>query len=244
VARALSLEPTDERPRFLLGALALAHDYDWAGVAGHFHASMHGKQVPPHAHWIYSTLYLHALGRFAESSAEMSRAIAQDPLKPTWHGIASAHLAAAGRLEAAAAAGQRAIELAPDYYVSRLILGERLLASGQPREAVPALERAHEAAPWFAIATGRLAVALKVIGDRERAAAVLDEMGAKPRPMWGRVLYHLAVGELDAAADWYARMIEDRDPFALVYANHVHVRPLHQHPAWPALAAAMKLPQV
>jgi hypothetical protein len=61
--------------------------------------------------------------------------------------------------------------------------------------------------------------------------------------MWGRVLYPLALGELDAAAEWYGRMIDDRDPFALVYANHMNTRPLHQHPAWPSLAAAMKLPQ-
>jgi hypothetical protein len=38
-------------------------------------------------------------------------------------------------------------------------------------------------------------------------------------------------------------MIDDRDPFALVYANHNYTRPLHQHRVWPSLAAAMKLPQ-
>jgi len=242
VARALALDPTDERPRFLSGALALAHDYDWAGAADHFRASTAGTQVPPHAHWIYASLYLHALGRFEESSAEMSRAIAQDPLNPTWHGLAAAHLTAAGRRDAAAAAAHRAIELAPEYYVSLLILGETRLARGELPEAVTALERAHAAAPWFAITTGRLAVALKTMGDHQRAAALLDDMGAVPRPMWGRVLYHLALGELDRAAEWYARMIDDRDPFALVYANHAHTRPLHQHPAWPSLAAAMKLP--
>jgi hypothetical protein len=39
-------------------------------------------------------------------------------------------------------------------------------------------------------------------------------MAPVPRPMWGRAWYHLDVGELDAAAEWHARMIEDRDPFA------------------------------
>jgi tetratricopeptide (TPR) repeat protein len=243
VARALALDPADQRPRFLLGGLALAHDYDWANAADHFRASLTGKQVPPHAHWIYASLYLHALGRFEESSDEMSRAITQDPLNPTWHAIAAAHLRAAGRHEAAEASSRRAIELAPDYYVSLLILGEARFARGEPREAVAALERAHAAAPWFAIATGRLAVALRLVGDAQQAATVLESMGTTPRPMWGRVLYHLSVGELDAAAEWYARMIEDRDPFALVYANHAYTRPLHQHPAWTSLEAAMKLPR-
>ena len=55
-------------------------------------------------------------------------------------------------------------------------------------------------------------------------------------------LYHLHVGELDEAANWYQVMIDERDPFALVYANAPVTLPLHAHPRWPALAAQMRLP--
>ena len=43
-------------------------------------------------------------------------------------------------------------------------------------------------------------------------------------------------------ADWYDRMIEHRDPFALVYARASVVEPLRGHPRWPERAARMKLP--
>jgi hypothetical protein len=68
------------------------------------------------------------------------------------------------------------------------------------------------------------------------------EMGDPPIPLWGRVVFHLLTLDLDAAADWYDRMIEHRDPFALVYARAPFAEPLREHHRWPALAARMKLP--
>jgi hypothetical protein len=43
VERALDLNPSDPRPRFLLGAVALAHDYDWAAAETHFTARQHRR---------------------------------------------------------------------------------------------------------------------------------------------------------------------------------------------------------
>lgn len=71
---------------------------------------------------------------------------------------------------------------------------------------------------------------------------MLEAIGETPQPVWGRVLYHLHTGEIDAAAVWYERMIAHGDPFALVYASAPITQPLHAHPRWPALAARMRLP--
>ena len=57
-------------------------------------------------------------------------------------------------------------------------------------------------------------------------------------------LSHLLTSELDAAADWYEQMIEERDPFALLYARTPTLGPLRDHHRWPHLAALMKLPVV
>jgi hypothetical protein len=69
-------------------------------------------------------------------------------------------------------------------------------------------------------------------------------MGPTSKPLWGRVVYHLLTSELDAAADWYERMIEERDPFALVYARTPTLEALRAHHRWPDLAARMKLPAI
>jgi eukaryotic-like serine/threonine-protein kinase len=241
VDQALSLNPSDPRPRFLLGAIALAHDYDWKAAEAHFAASMNVPDVSGHARWIYASLYLRGLGRFEDSASETGRAVQQDPLNATWHAIWGAHLFDAGRFDQAIDECLRATELEPNYVIAQHLLGEAYWYSGKRSQAIAAFERAYQIAPW-AIAAGWLAAALWLRDEKARAGQIIDAMGDSPEPLWGRVVYHLLTSDLDAAADWYGRMIEHRDPFALVYARASVVEPLHGHPRWPELAARMKLP--
>ena len=242
VERALDLNPSDPRPRFLLGAIALAHDYDWAAAETHFAASMNVADVSGHARWIYASLYLRGLGRFEESAAEMGRAVQHDPLNATWHAIWGAHLFDANRFDQAIDEGRRAVELEPNYFIAQHLLGEAYWTAGQWNEAMAAFERAYQLAPWWPITAGWFAALLSLRDQRTRARQIVMEMGDSPIPLWGRVVYHLLTSDLDAAADWYDRMIEHRDPFALVYARAAVSAPLRAHPRWPELAARMRLP--
>jgi hypothetical protein len=104
-----------------------------------------------------------------------------------------------------------------------------------------AFERAYQLAPW-SITAGWLAAAHWQRDEKTRARQLIIEMGDSPIPLWGRVVYHLLTSDLDAAADWYDRMIDHRDPFALVYARASIVEPLRVHHRWPALASRMRLP--
>jgi serine/threonine-protein kinase len=242
VERALDLNPSDPRPRFLSGAIALVHDYDWKAAETHFAASMDATDVSGHARWIYASLYLRGLGRFEDSADEMGRAVQQDPLNATWHAIWGAHLFDAERFDQAIAEAQRATELEPNYFIAQHLLGEAYWASGKWSQAMAAFERAYQLAPWT-ITAGWLAAACWQRDEKARARQLLVAMGDSPIPSdWGRVVYHLLTLDLDAAADWYDRMIDARDPFALVYARASIVEPLRGHHRWPALAARMKLP--
>src|SRR5262245_9133685 len=111
VDRAVALNPSDPRPRFLSGAIALVHDYEWKAAETHFVASMNATDVSGHARWIYASLYLCGLGRFEESAGEMGRAVRQDPLNTTWHAIWGAHLYDAQRFDQAIDEARRATEL-------------------------------------------------------------------------------------------------------------------------------------
>jgi eukaryotic-like serine/threonine-protein kinase len=244
VERALELNPSDPRPRFLSGAIALVHDYDWKAAETHFAASMNVTDVSGHARWIHASLYLRGLGRFEESAAEMGRAVQQDPLNATWHAIWAAHLLDAKRFDQAIDEGLRATELEPNYFVAQHLLGEAYLASGRSNEAMSAFERAYQLAPWNAVAVALLAASLWQRGEKAQAEQLIDQAGDSPLPLWGLVVYHLLTSNLDHAADWFERMIESRDPFALVYARASIVEPLHGHHRWPELAARMRLPAV
>jgi hypothetical protein len=89
---------------------------------------------------------------------------------------------------------------------------------------------------------GLLAGALALSGEKARAEALIAAMGDPPVPLWGRVLYHLLCSETDAAAVWYQKMIDERDPFAVVFARAPHGKILRESPHWPALARRMNLP--
>ena len=243
VELALALDPRDQRPRFLLGATALVQDFDWPTAASHFEVSMSAKDVSPYARWIYASLFLRGYARFDESSDEMARAVEQDPLNATWHAILAAHLIDTPRREQAIPAAMRATELEPDYFIAQHLLGEALWANGRKAEAVPRFELAHRQAPWNAVAVGWRAVTLWQLGERSAAEQLMSALGDAPMPLWGRVLYHLHTRDLEAAADWYQRMIDHRDPFCLVYAMGDVTLPLRQHPRWRTLREQMNLPR-
>jgi len=123
------------------------------------------------------------------------------------------------------------------------MVGEASWAAGLRSEAIAAFERAHALAPWFAVATGWLAGAHRLTGRADRADALRDTMGPDSRPLWGRVVYHLLVSELDEAADWYEQMIDERDPFALLYVRASATAPLRAHHRRRRLSELMKLPE-
>ena len=90
--------------------------------------------------------------------------------------------------------------------------------------------------------TGMLAACLFRAGQRERAEALVEEMGESPTPIWGRTWYHLLCSEIDAAAYWWKKMIEAREMFAPLYANSLYTKELRASPHWPRLARMMNLP--
>ncbi len=241
--RALEMEPFEADPHFLLGAVAAAHDYNWPEALREFQSALGNPSVSAEARWAYASLYLSTFGRFEESSAEIRRAVEQDPLNVTWRGILVAHLVTAGRYDEALQEGLKALDIAQNELMPHMTLGEVYLALGRVADAVASEERAHRNFPQQSMATGLLAASLVRLGEKERAAALLKELGDSPTPIWGRTWYHLLCSEIDAAADWYEKMIDARDLFAVIYANSLYTDELRASPHWAKLARMMNLPE-
>jgi tetratricopeptide (TPR) repeat protein len=170
------------------------------------------------------------------------RAAERDPLNATWHAIWAAHLIDAGRVDEVMDIARRSVDIDQTYFLTHNMVGEASWAAGLRDDAVAAFERAHALASWFAVSTGWLAATYRLTGRADKADALLGTLGPDSRPLWGRVVYHLLVSELDEAADWYERMIDQRDPFALLYARSITVAPLRAHHRWRGLAELMTLP--
>ncbi len=238
---ALDLEPFETDTHFLLGAVAASHDYDWPEAARQFQLAMASPSVPAEAHWAYASMYLSTFGRFEESTLEMRRAVEQDPLNVIWRGILMGHLVCARRYEEALQEGSKALDIAQNEIHPHLAFGEAYLGLTRVSEAVASAETAHRNFPQQAMPTGLLAASLVRLGEKDRAEALLREMGASPTPIWGRVWYHLLCSEVAEAAHWYEKMIDAREIFAPVYANSPYTEELRASPHWAKLARMMNL---
>lgn len=240
--QALELDPFETDPHFLLGAVAAAHDYNWPEAAKEFQMALASPSASAEAHWASSGLP-ETFGRFDESTAEMRKAVEKDPLSVIWRGVLMAHLVCAGKYEEALQEGMKALDIAQNEIHPHLAMAEAYLALGDIEQAVASAERAHSNLPQQSMGTGFLAAVLMRRGDRDRATALLREMGDAPTPLWGRAWYHLLCSEVDEAARWFEKMIDAREMFAPVYANSPYTRELRASAYWPRLARMMKLPE-
>ena len=239
--KALDLKPSEIGPRFLLGGIAAAYDYDWKVAAEHFDAALAANPVIPNVRWAYASFCSNPFGRFQESVANMQLEVEQDPLNVLWRSILANHLHHAGMHTQAIEEAEKALDLDENFWLAHHNLAEIYIATQKFAEAVVAGERAYRSAPWNSMATGILAAALVGVGERHRAQALIEQMGDRPTPLWGRVGYHLLCSEIDAAADWYEKAIQERDPFAIVFASVPYGKGLRESQRWPKLAKMMNL---
>jgi TolB-like protein len=239
--RALALDPSDPGPRFLLGSIAAAHDYGCAEALRQFRASFAVKTVSPDARWAYASLYLQPLGRCRESSGEMRLVVEQDPLNAAYRAILASHLVHAGLHDEAVREVQQAIDIDPAHFAARFILVEALMARGPIREAVAAAERAYDVAPWNGNIVGVLSGLLSQVGQAPRGEELMARLGARANP-YSRVFFHVLRSEIDLAADWYEKAIEERELFAIICAPAPAILPLRESARWPRLAKLMNLP--
>ena len=152
------------------------------------------------------------------------------------------HLVSARRYKEALQEGLKAMDITQTEVHPFLAMGEAYLGLGRVAEAAASAEKAHRNFPHHSMPIGLLAACLMRLGEKQRAAALVQEMGDTPNPLWGRAWYHLLCSEIDDAAIWYEKMIEARDVFAGVYANSPYTEKLRASPHWAKLARMMNLP--
>jgi len=118
---------------------------------------------------------------------------------------------------------------------------------GRIPEALAAAEKGYQCAPWHPRMTGQLAGLLSRTGNTDRAEALIRPMQADPNRSCaptGMILYHLIRSEIDAAADWYEKAIEQRDPIAIPWITNPLCAPLRASPRWAKIAKMMNLQEM
>jgi TolB-like protein/Tfp pilus assembly protein PilF len=235
--KAVDLDPDDARGHAMLCVVAGLYDYDWEEAGKQFRLALAAEHMPPEVRAGLARVYLLPVGRVQDAIEQTERALEPDPLNVLTRGFLALTLTAGDMHDRALAEAQKGVEMDPSDWFPQFWMSLSYALQGELVAARTAAERSIRAAPWNAQPLGLLAGILAQMGERERADKLVNRLRDMPRV--GLLFYHLLFSGNDTTADWFAKMVEDRDPNAPVLSC---LKPLRTNPRWPALAKIMNLP--
>lgn len=241
--KALDLDPSLPEGQAMLGHVAGSLDYDWTEAERCFRLAMAHDPVPINVRLYYS-LHLMKIGRPAEAVLQADFGLQEDPLNFLLRINRASYLAAADRAEEAAEGYREVLELNPSMMLAQFNLAGRHASLGEWDRALPLCEEAFALAPLPRV-IGLLAGLLERTGDVQRAEALLQKLqpaDALGVPL-GLAMYHWVLGEIEAAADWFERAIDQRDPVGPILLRFWYGTELRATPRWAGLMRKLNLPE-
>jgi eukaryotic-like serine/threonine-protein kinase len=240
--RALELDASLPQARAMLAAIAGLFDYDWAEAKRLFGAALAETPIAGEVRWAYGNSYLLPFGRAAEAADALQRALEQDPLNVVYRNARSIFLYVAGLRDQGVKEAEQCLEIDSHYWGAHFSLGMNYASRDLIDEARASAERAYHLAPWTACTVGLLAATSRRAGDERRADQLTDELHKmRGQPHWGIVLYHLVNKDVDEAAHWIEKAIEQRDLMTIIQIRAPLAEPVRASAQWAALASRANL---
>lgn len=238
--KALALDGRLAEAHTSLGYSRFIYDWDWSGAETAFTRAIELNPDYATAHHLYSD-YLTASGRFDEALAALRRAQKLEPLSLIINTDISWVLFHARRYAQARQRLAPTLEMDPAFPSARWVLGLNLLQDGRHAEAIGEFQAALRIFPDSPFVLGSLGHAFAVVGQREDALRVIDELD----DLAGRHYvspYHIAtiyagLAENDLAFQYLEQAYGQRAHW-LTYMNVVPLLDsLRDDPRFEALAA-------
>jgi hypothetical protein len=188
-------------------------------------------------------MFLMPMGRCDEALHQNALAVSADPLNMFFRTATSMYLVGTGQEDEGAGQLFRIKqEINAPAFVANFWLCAYNVRRGRLDEALALAEEAYALAPSSLI--GILAGILTLAGDPRRASLLREKLGngeAQGAP-FALVCYHAVRGEIDAAAFWYAKAIDQRDQRTPWILAHAFGTAITSSSHWPGLAKMMNLP--
>jgi eukaryotic-like serine/threonine-protein kinase len=239
--KALEIDPALPEAQAVLGIVAGSHDHDWKEAERRFRLAMAEKPVSPLVLQWYGFFYLFSLGRPREAAEQMEKGLADDPLNILSRLCLADCYYACGMLTEAAIEVRKCLELEDKLPFAHFMMALIQACQGQLAEAIASAEKAHSLANWT-FSTGFLAGLLLQNGERSRAEQLLAEFEPAGASL-GFASFHLQCGEVDEAADWIEKAIEERHPFIIRFLNGPVAQALRSSDRWLKLVKMRNLPE-
>jgi len=240
--KALDIDPSLPEAHAMLGNEAALYDYNWKEAGRRFDMAMAQDPIPPRVRQWYGWIYLLPMGRAKEAVNQQEEGLKGDPLNIVARASLAMSLIHVGKLADAQVEARKILELEENSSHALVVLALTYARQEKWVEAAETLrsfaERASSVTPQF---IGTLAGALKIIGEVNRAEDLIKRLmpGEAYGAPFGLALYYLLCEEMDRAAEWWEKVIEQRHPLASIYGS-IFFRSTSR---WPALARLMNLPE-
>jgi eukaryotic-like serine/threonine-protein kinase len=242
--KTLEIDPSLPDGHAVLG-MAGVLDYDWTEADRHFQFAMAREPIQPFVRYFYGHYFLAPLGRMKEAEEQNERGLQEDPLNLLLRSFSGIYHTAAGRAPDGHAKLQQVLELDGAFWIAYVWLATSCATNGHTDEAIAYAEKGQALAPWNPIWIGMSAGLLERKGQKDRALALLKELGdgsAFGAPA-GFFTYYAVLKQIDAACDWLEKAIEQRDTRAPWIFPHFFGDLITSSPRWPKLARMMNLPE-
>jgi tetratricopeptide (TPR) repeat protein len=227
-----------------LDIFAVWADFDWKEAQRRFDLALSRQPISPYLRQLYGYFYLRKVGRAAESVEHIRRALEEDPLNLIMRVGLAASLSAAGKDEEALTEARRILDLDPGF-VPAYTLQAMDVTKAPAAEALAFAEKGYALASWNPISVALLAGLLLRNGDRTRAEELVKGLGdgrANAAPV-AFAIFHLIRGEVEKAAEWTEKAVEQRHNMVAMLLLAPPWKPLLCTSArWPKLARMMNLP--
>lgn len=241
--RALSIDPLLPESQAMLGMVAGLYDYDWDESRRRFDIVMAMPPVSSRTRSSYASYLLGYTGRLEAAVAEMQKAVTEDPLSMTIRHQLAVVLFVVGRDAEGAEQLRAVMEIDSRFRPAVSIQALRHAWRGELAEAVERAEAAYGLEPQNPNTVATLSALLSRVGDAPRAAELKARLGdgrnyGEPMAL---MTYYMLLDDIDAAATWTDKAIEQRAPGLLQILHLPTAESLRESARWPALAQRMHL---
>jgi TolB-like protein/Tfp pilus assembly protein PilF len=236
---ALGLDSNSALAHYVLGAIHLFYDWDWAASEKEFQQT--AKLMPGSSQATRSAAELAlALGRWDEALRQIDVAIAQDPLNMLNYDILCLIQSHRGQLAEAEAAARRILEVRPNYEWAHYYLGILMIARGD-RDAARVMQQ--ETAERGKM--GGLSMAYFVLGrktDSDALLARLTKEHAETDAFQIAEVYAFR-GRSDEALYWLDRAYAQKDTSLWIVKGDPPLASLANDSRFKAFLKKMNLPE-
>ncbi len=244
--RALELDPLISEARAARAVARFYYDWDWAGAEEDYRQTIAGNPAYANARQFYAN-FLAVMGRFEESSAEVSRAEELDPLSLPIKASVGWCRFMARRFDESISGLEAAIEMDPTFVPFHNLLTWSYLATGMNGPAIEEGEKAAVLSGRGSAFVATLGLAYAAAGRRLEADETLQELQeiAKRRYVssYQLALLHTGLGDLERAFELIERAFRERDWNLVMVRVDPRADPLRSDPRFAEVLRRVGFPE-